>query len=86
MTAVRFTVETTFDISARRGLLAPGVLESGVIKGGMTLQNEATDQPVRILGVEFQARAQVGTNKVTLLIDREDAAAVESGTVLIGES
>ncbi|HEY9409568.1 MAG TPA: hypothetical protein VIP77_08315 [Jiangellaceae bacterium] len=53
MTAVRFTVETTFDISARSGLLAPGVLESGVITGGMTLQNEATDQPVRILGVEF---------------------------------
>ena len=86
MTAVRFTVETTFDISARNGLLAPGVLDSGVIKGGMTLQTEATDQPVRILGVEFSTPAQRGTNRVTLVIDRADAAAIESGTVLIGES
>ena len=83
MTAIRFTVETTFDLPNRDGILVPGTLESGEIRGGMTLVVEGTRLPVRILGVEFQTPASVGTNKVTLRIERADAMAIKPGTTLI---
>lgn len=85
MTAVRFEVETTFDLPGRSGVLAPGRLLTGVIQSGTTLRIEGTDQPVRVLGLEFPSSA--GTPQeartVTLLIDRTDAAPIVAGTVLI---
>lgn len=86
MTAIRFTVETTFDLPNRDGILVPGMLETGVIRTGMTLVTEETNLPVRILGVEFQTPATVGTNKVTLRIHREDATAITPGTTLINQT
>jgi hypothetical protein len=83
MTAIRFTVETTFDLPGRDGILVPGVLLTGVIQSGTTLQTEDTRQPVRVLGVEFPTPASQGTNKVTLRIDRRDAPAIKPGTTLI---
>ncbi|WBQ08442.1 hypothetical protein [Kribbella sp. CA-293567] len=85
MTAVRFEVETTFDLPGRGGILVPGRLLTGVIQGGTTLRIEDTDQPVRILGLEFPSSAgsTPATSKVTLVIERADAAPIVAGTVLI---
>jgi hypothetical protein len=79
-------VETTFDLPDRDGILVPGQLLTGVIRGGTTLRTEDTDQPVRVLGVEFLTPAQVGTNSVTLRVDRRDSTAIKPGTTLISPS
>jgi hypothetical protein len=86
MTAIRFKVETTFDIKSRGGILAPGELLTGVIGGGTILRMEDTEQTVRVLGVELltPVTATDDKNMVTLLLDRTDAPAISSGTVLIG--
>jgi hypothetical protein len=87
MTAIEFTVETTFDLPSRGGILVPGQLKTGVIRRGTTLRTE-TDRTVRVLGVEFHS--SVGstpeTRRVTLLIERADATAIRTGTVLTNQT
>ena len=82
MPAVRFQVERTFDLPQRAGILLAGIVLQGEIKGGMTLQNAATGQPVRVLGVEFLTPASQRLNRTTVLIDRRDATGITSGTEL----
>jgi hypothetical protein len=83
MTTVRFTVGKTFDLQSRDGILVTGQLLTGVIRGGMTLQLESTDQPVRVMGLELLCSAGSEASKVTLVIDRADATGIQAGTVLI---
>lgn len=82
MSAVRFIVETTYDLPDLDGILASGRLLSGRITAGTVLREESTGQEVHVLGVEFLTPKQVGTDRVTLRIDREDQAAIAEGSVL----
>jgi hypothetical protein len=88
MTAIRFTIETTFDLASRGGILTPGELASGVIRGGTVLRIEGTDRNVQVLAVELlcSAGSAPATSRVTLMMDRKDAPMLQPGTVLVSPS
>lgn len=85
MTTVRFVVETTFDLKDENTMLAPGRLLTGQIRPGMTLRTLATGRPVKVQAMEFRCSAVPvdRMNGVTLVIDRADATALETGTILV---
>jgi hypothetical protein len=85
MTTVRFVVETTFDLEDEGTILAPGQLLTGQIRPGMTLRTLTTGRPMTVRAVEFRCSAAPvdRTNGVTLVIDRADATALETGTILV---
>jgi hypothetical protein len=85
MPAVRFIIDTTFDLPGRGGILTPGRLLAGRITAGTVLRSESTGQEVHVLSVEFPTPKQRGTDQVTLLIDRKDLAALTEGAVLISQ-
>jgi hypothetical protein len=83
MTAIRFTIETTFDLPSRPGIMAPGELRSGVVRAGTVLRIEGTDHQVKVLGVELRCTAGSEASRIRLMMDRQDAPLLHPGTVLV---
>jgi hypothetical protein len=79
---VRFRAQEKFDLPGRTGILVSGQLLTGEITGGMTLRNEMTGQPVKVIQVEFATPATHRSNRITLLVDRGQASVAAQGAVL----
>lgn len=81
--SIRFTVNMVWDLAGRRGILATGMVREGRVRAGMTLHDEETGQPVRVLALEFLSPREVETGERTILLDRRDAADIVRGSVLV---
>ncbi|MBF6221102.1 hypothetical protein IU479_23655 [Nocardia abscessus] len=81
MTPVDFTVTHLWDLPHRGGLLVTGRLTSGTIGPGDILQDSASGETVRILGLEFHGSRE--PEEFTLVIDRRDTDHVRIGQRLI---
>ena len=78
----RFTVEKTFDLPSRDGILVTGSLLQGSLVGGETLLVETTNTRIQVLGVEFLTPKQRATNQLTIRVSRQDAAKIAPGAML----
>ncbi|MGZ0149053.1 hypothetical protein ACXJJ3_18420 [Kribbella sp. WER1] len=85
MTAIKFTIESTFDLASRGSLLVPGELQSGTIQTGTILQIEGTTQTIQVQGIELHSFEGTSpeTRKVTLILNRKHAQLLQPGTVLV---
>jgi hypothetical protein len=79
MTAIQFHVNEVFDIPTRGGLIAVGSTHNGEFIGIPHLLDEASGQPVHILGVDHPTPRTQRTGETILVIDRADAAYVKVG-------
>lgn len=79
--STKFVVTDTFDLSFRPGLLVTGRIDGDAVGTGTTLQTEAGD-PVQVLGVEFLSEGNKRDGTVTLMVDRANAASIQTGVVL----
>ncbi|MDH6127445.1 hypothetical protein [Kitasatospora sp. GP82] len=82
VTEARFSVENIFDLKGRTGVLVAGSVESGLVKGGMTLHDVSTGRQVRVTGIEFHAGSSL-PGSATLVVDRRDTDSVRVGAVLV---
>jgi hypothetical protein len=79
VTAVQFCVNEVFDIPGRVGLLAVGSTRNGEFMGIPRLRDDATGQPVHVLGVDHPTPRTLTTGETILVIDRADSAYVTVG-------
>lgn len=79
MTAVQFCVNEVFDIPGRGGLLAVGPTRNGEFIGIPQLRDDATGQPVHVLGIDHPTPRTQRTGETILVIDRADSAYVTVG-------
>ena len=75
--SLRFTVERTWDVKGRTGLLVRGRVSGGPLRPGMKLGEQGATRTVRIDGIELIDRP--GT--VTVVVDRS-ARWLREGVVL----
>lgn len=85
MAQTRFSIVDIFNIPDRDGIVVSGTVSEGEIRTGMTLQEETTRQPVRILAVDFPPHTGGRGNLAGVLLDRRTAAPIAKGTVLISQ-
>ena len=85
MTAIRFQVNEVFDIPSRGGLIAVGSTRNGEFIGIPRLRDDATGQPVHVLGVDHPTPRTLRTGETILVIDRADAACVTVGRLWTAE-
>ncbi|GLY92816.1 hypothetical protein [Actinoplanes sp. NBRC 103695] len=84
MTAAKqFRVNEVFDIAARGGLVAVGMVVGGELAGLPHLRDEATGRPVRVLGVDHPTPRTQRTGETILVVDRADAEVVAVGRVWV---
>ncbi|WP_367137570.1 MULTISPECIES: hypothetical protein [Streptomyces] len=81
-TEARFSVENIFDLKGRTGLLVAGIVESGLVKSGMTLYDESTNRQIIVAGIEFHS-GDSRPGFATLVMDRHDTDVVRVGAVLV---
>jgi hypothetical protein len=79
MTAIQFLVNEVFDIPTRGGLIAVGSTRGGDFIGIPHLRDEASDQPIHILGVDHPTPRTQRTGETILVVDRADADYVTVG-------
>lgn len=82
----RFTIEATYDLPHRPGLMTHGRIQSGAVRAGMILRIEGTSQDVRILAVELTCTAGSTTTRPALMTDRTHTPLLQPGTVLVSPS
>lgn len=83
MTPVQFTISDIFDLPARAGLLATGILTGGDISAP-TILVDATGRLIDVVGVEFLTPRNQSEGSVTLLLSRESGERLRPGDVLCG--
>jgi hypothetical protein len=79
MTAVQFQVNEVFDIPARGGLIAVGSTRNGDFIGIPSLRDDASGQPIHVLGVDHPTPRTRRTGETILVVDRADAEYVQPG-------
>jgi hypothetical protein len=79
--AVQFYLNEVFDIPVRGGLLAVGSTRNGEFIGIPRLRDDATGQPVHVLGIDHPTPRTQRTGETVLVVDRADAAYVAVGRV-----
>ena len=79
MTAVQFIVNEVFDIPSRGGLIAVGSTRNGDFIGIPRLRDEASGQPIHVLGVDHPTPRTQRTGETILVVDRADADYVTVG-------
>lgn len=79
MAAVQFYLNEVFDIPGRGGLLAVGSTRNGEFIGIPRLRDDATGQPVHVLGVDHPTPRTQRTGETILVVDRADSAYVTVG-------
>jgi hypothetical protein len=79
MTAVQFLVNEVFDIPTRGGLVAVGTTRNGDFVGVPRLRDEASGQPIHVLGIDFPTPRTQRTGETILVVDRADADYVAVG-------
>jgi hypothetical protein len=77
--AVQFCLNEVFDIPGRGGLLAVGSTRNGEFIGIPRLRDDATGQPVHVLGVDHPTPRTQRTGETILVVDRADSAYVTVG-------
>lgn len=82
MDSARFVVHDVFDLKARGGLLARGLLEQGAIEVGATLQEIGTGQRTRVIGIEFHSAPLLGKRSYTLVLERRTGLEIRPGSTL----
>jgi hypothetical protein len=85
MTAVQFRVNEVFDIPARGGLIAVGSTRNGDFIGIPRLRDEASGQPIHVLGVDHPTPRTQRTGETILVVDRADADYVTVGRLWTAE-
>ena len=85
MTAVQFLVNEVFDIPTRGGLIAVGSTRNGELVGIPQLRDEASGQPIHVLGVDHPTPRTQRTGETVLVVDRADAAFVAVGRLWTAE-
>ncbi|MFI7540051.1 hypothetical protein [Actinoplanes sp. NPDC049599] len=79
MTAVQFLINEVFDIPTRGGLIAVGSTRNGEFIGIPRLRDEASGQPIHVLGVDHPTPRTQRTGETILVVDRKDAELVAVG-------
>ena len=85
MTAIQFHVNEVFDIPARGGLIAVGSTSNGDFIGIPCLRDDASGQPIRVLGVDHPTPRTRRTGETILVVDRADADYVKVGRLWTAE-
>jgi hypothetical protein len=85
MTAVQFLINEVFDIPTRGGLIAVGSTRNGDLVGIPRLRDEASGQPIHVLGIDFPTPRTQRTGETILVVDRADADHVAVGRVWSAE-
>jgi hypothetical protein len=86
MTAVQFLVNEVFDIPTRGGLIAVGSTRNGDFIGIPRLRDDASGQPIHVLGVDHPTPRTRRTGETILVVDRADAEHVTVGRLWTAES
>lgn len=86
MTSVQFLVNEVFDVPSRGGLIAVGSTRNGDFIGIPRLRDDASGQPIHVLGVDHPTPRTRRTGDTILVIDRADADHVAVGRLWIAES
>jgi hypothetical protein len=79
MTAVQFVVNEVFDIPTRGGIIAVGSTRNGDFVGIPRLRDDASGQPIHVLGVDHPTPRTQQTGETILVVDRADAEYVAVG-------
>jgi hypothetical protein len=85
MTPIQFLVNEVFDIPTRGGLIAVGSTRNGDFVGIPRLRDEASGQPIHVLGVDHPTPRTRRTGETILVVDRADAEYVAVGRLWIAE-
>lgn len=86
MTAVQFLVNEVFDIPTRGGLIAVGSTRNGDFIGIPRLRDDASGQPIRVLGVDHPTPRTRRTGETILVVDRANAEHVAVGRIWTAET
>ena len=79
MTATQFQVNEVFDSPTRGGLIAVGSTHNGDFIGVPRLRDDASGQPIHVLGVDHPTPRTQRTGETILVVDRADAEYVQVG-------
>jgi hypothetical protein len=85
MTAIQFRVNEVFDIPTRGGLVAVGSTRNGDFIGIPRLRDDASGQPIHVLGVDHPTPRTRRTGETILVVDRADADYVVVGRLWTAE-
>jgi hypothetical protein len=85
MTEIQFHVNEVFDIPTRGGLIAVGSTRNGDFVGIPRLRDEASGEPIHVLGVDHPTPRTQRTGETILVVDRADAGYVAPGRVWTAE-
>jgi hypothetical protein len=85
MTAIQFHVNEVFDIRTRGGLIAVGSTRNGDFIGIPRLRDDASGQPIHVLGIDHPTPRTQRTGETILVVDRADADYVQVGRLWTAE-
>jgi selenocysteine-specific translation elongation factor len=82
MPGIQFEIVRVFNLDSRGVVIATGHVLTGVIRPGMTLRIQGTDETVRVIGLELMEPPPDDPGRVGLVIDLRDKDAVIAGRTL----